>query len=227
MLKAMKNNYQNLSFFNLNNSLLIISFMFFIISLILVKNTVLIVIMVLFIAFLLNKIEMTKITRFLNYLSFIITLALILISFLNLSFINIDVIIVFKNVVKILLFSQYSYFVYYIIKNKKIKFVRKRKSIYTFKELRSNNYDLYFNLNENYIENYVEKENISYESDYYKIINNNLDNKSKNDLEEYVWINYLRFYKNRGLHHLNIFDKFNLVFIGIHVIILMLSFLVR
>ena len=52
-------------------------------------------------------------------------------------------------------------------------------------------------------------------------------NKVKNDLEDYVCLNYLRFYKNKKYNKKNIFDSLNIVFISIHVIILLLSIFVR
>ena len=45
-----------------------------------------------------------------------------------------------------------------------------------------------------------------------------------NKLDKYIWTNYLRFYKNQKNHIVRKIDKFNFLFLLIHVIILILSF---
>ena len=72
------------------------------------------------------------------------------------------------------------------------------------------------------IDNYIKNNNINLLSDYYKVLKDNIDEKSKNELEEYVWINYLRFYKNRRFVKKEVFDYVDIIYIGIHVIMLLL-----
>ena len=103
---------------------------------------------------------------------------------------------------------------------KKIKHGKK----YTFKELRSKKEREFRNKEEIKINNYLKEENIPLGSDYEKVIKDNLDNLTNNKLDKYIWTNYLRFYKNQKNHIVRKIDKFNFLFLLIHVIILILSF---
>ena len=134
----------------------------------------------------------------------------------------------FLFIIKGLYILNYFWFVLMHIKNKKVKYYRKKKrKKYTFRELREKNMLLFKNKTKKAIADYVENQNIELNSDYSNLLENNLDDKSLNDLEEYVWLNYLRFYKHKRYDKEVLFDKLNLVFLIIHVIILLLVFLVR
>ena len=132
-------------------------------------------------------------------------------------------------IVKIFFFVDYFLIILLTIKDKKYKIMKlqkRRLKKYTFKELRERKIDDFKRINQEIVNEYLKTYNILKDSDYYKVINDNYLNKTKEDLEEYVWINYLRFYKNKKYQKVRL-DKTNFLFLGIHGIILLLVLLVR
>lgn len=230
MLERIKNKHDNIELDNLNNILLIISLIFIFISLIFVKNIFVIILIFIFIYELSSHVTNNKYVTFLSNFLGIFLLSYILIYFLELSLFKFDIKKVIINFIKVILFTNYFLIVFLNIKIKKVKILKsknKNKKKYTFKELRKEKIKYFQETTKTVVDNYIKKNDISKKSDYYKVLNSNINNKAKNDLEEYVWINYLRFYKNRKYNRKNIFDRMNFIFILIHVIILLLAIFVR
>jgi len=227
MFVKLKKKYNDFNLSNLNNMLLVLSLIVFIISLVLVKNNFIFILIYLFVYLTKKKLK-NKTIRFISDISGIILVCLILISYLELSIFSLDIKYLIRLVLKVLLGLDYFFIIISIIKNKKIKYVKGRKSKkYTFKELRSKKFGMFKAKTQEEFNKYIKNENINIDSDYYQVIQNNLENKSKNDLEEYVWLNYLRFYKNKRFNKRNVFDRSNLLFLVIHIIILLLTIFVR
>ena len=230
MLKKLKKKHDSIELEDLNNILLVISLIIFLGSLILVKNVLILTIIFVFIYELSSHLTNNKYINFLSNFLGIILLAYLLMNFLDLSFLNFDILKILNLVIKVLMLINYFLVIFIDIKRKKLKIVKsKKRSIkkYTFKELRSKKINEFKNNNLKVIDEYKRVNEINKTSDYYKVIKNNLDNKTNNDLEEYVWVNYLWFYKNKRYNKRNIFDKMNFVFMIIHVIILLLAIFVR
>jgi len=230
MYQKLKKKHDLLNLCDLNNVLLIISIISLLISLICTNNLIIFILIFLFIYELSSHIKNNKYTRFLSNVIGIILFGYTLITISGINFLNNHAINIVNLIIKIVLFIDYLLIILVSIKEKKLKILRKNSrniKKYTFKELRNKKYNLFKENNLKEIDLYLEDNLIDKSSDYYKVIEDNIDNKTKNDLEEYVWINYLRFYKNRRYNKRNIFDKMNFVFIIIHVIILLLAIFVR
>lgn len=230
MLSKIKKIHNSINLIDLNNILLCISLITIAISLIKVSNLIVIALIFLFIYEIAIHLKDNKFIQFLTDVLGILVLSYSLIYFIDISFISIDIKTGFLLVVKVLTFISYFLIVFQVIKNKDLKIIKGNKrniKKYTFKELRSSKINSFRADNVKIINNYINDNEIDLESDYYKLLNDNINNKSKNDLEEYVWINYLRFYKNKKYNKTNIFDKFNFIFILIHVIILLLAIFVK
>ncbi len=229
MLQKLKTKYQKIDFSNLENVIIIICFLFFIISLLFVRNIILIILIELFLYFLASFFK-TKEISFINNFLPILILGYFLFHFINFNFIEFNVLKLLLIIIKILFFINYLLVFIELFKKRKIKLLKtfhKRFKYYSFKELRSRNIEKFRKINSKMANKYIKENAIEYQSDYYKVIDSNIENKSKVDLEEYVWINYLRFYKNKKYHILHSFNQFNFVFLLIHVIILILSIFVR
>ena len=230
MLSKIKKIHNSINLIDLNNILLCISLITIAISLIKVSNLVIVILVFLFIYGIAIHLNDNKIIRFLTDVLGILVLSYFLIYFIDTSFVSVDIKNGFLFVIKVLSFISYFFITFHVIKNKNLKVIKGKKiniKNYTFKELRSSKINGFRSDNIKIINNYINDNEIDLDSDYYKVINDNLNNKSKNDLEEYVWINYLRFYKNKKYNKTNIFDKFNFIFILIHVIILLLAIFVK
>ena len=223
MLKNLKNKDIDLS--DLNIGIFLVCFVIFIISIVLVQN-IFIIIVISFGLIFLNK-KQNKIINFINNILPIILFSYLLLWFLNYNIININSILLV--LIKLLLLINYLYLTlnYLRIKNDNIfNENRKLKKIYSFKQLRDNNLDRVKKYNQEEVDEFIKKNNINKESDYYKLIHDNFDRKCQNDLEEYVWINYLRFYKNKRFHKQKNLKIIDLVFFLIHVIILLIILIV-
>ena len=224
MFNNLKNKFNNLNIFDINNIVIIICLILFVISLIFGNNIYMFVVMyflILFISYRFNN----KILLFLKSILLLLIIGSIIISFFSLSFIKIDIISIIHILIKICLGLSYIILIYLFLKKKKINTLKKyfkRFKFYSFKELRKRNYNNFLNNNKDNVEKYIEKNNINRSSDYYKVIEDNIEDKSKNELEEFVWINYLRFYKNKRYIKEKIIDIMDIIYIGIHVIILLL-----
>lgn len=230
MFLKIKKKHDSIELTDLNNILLVISLVLLIISLLYATNVLILVLIFIFIYELSSHLTENKYIRFLSNFLGILLFGYLSMYFLDLSFINFDIKNVFRIVIKILLLINYFLIVFVDIKRKKLKIIKGRKGKkkkYTFKELRGEKIDYFKTENIKTFDTYTKNNNINLRSDYYKLLKDNLDNKTANDLEEYVWLNYLRFYKNKKYNRRNVFDKMNFVFILIHVIILLLAIFVR
>ena len=221
MLDKIRDKIDEFDIYELNNIIIVVSFILFIISLYFVKNVYLIIILYLGILYL-SRLYEKSIIKFICSLLPIIILGYCLIHFIHFTFIKEETFRTFRIIIKILLGLNYIAILYYYFKNKKVKLTKlfkKKSSKYTFRELRKKNINKFIENTNNYIDNYIDCNNISLDSDYFKVIENNID--------EYVWINYLRFYKNQKFKKESIFNVYNLSFLLIHVIILIIVLIVR
>ena len=199
MLDKIRDKIDEFDVYELNNIIVIISFLLFITSLIFVKNVYMIIFMYLFLLYL-SRLYEKNIIKFICSILPIIIFGYFLIHFIHFTFIKDETFITFRFIIKILLGFNYLAILYYYFKTKKVKLIKllkKRSHKYTFKELRKKNIDACREKTNNYIDDYLNTNNIQLDSDYFKVIEDNIDNKINEDLEEFVWINYLRFYKNR------------------------------
>ena len=229
MLDRIRDKIDEFDVYELNNIIVIISFILFLISLYFVKNVYLIIVLYCCLLYL-SRLYEKSIIKFICSLLPIIILGYFLIHFIHFTFIKDETFKTFRLIIKIMLGVNYTAILYYYFKNKKVKLEKlfKKKSYkYTFKELRKKNLNRFRENINNRVDNYIDSNNIKLDSDYFKVIENNIDNKVNNELEEYVWINYLRFYKNQKFKKENIFNVYNLVFLLIHVIILIIILIVR
>ena len=228
MLDMIEDKYGEFDIKKINSIIVIISFILFIISLIFIKNVYLIIILYLLLLYL-SKFYDKKIIKFICSILPIIILGYFLFHFINYNFIKNESYRVFRIIIKILFCLDYVVILYNYFKDNKfsINSLFKKKKIYTFKELRRLNINKYRKNVDNYIEDYLKENNISLDSDYFKLIDKNREKKSTLELEEFVWMNYLRFYKHKsdtGKINLGFYD---LLFLVVHVIILLLVLVVR
>lgn len=211
----------------INSLVLIISFILYLLSIYLVNNKYILIINYWFIYYISLK-NKNKIIRFFKDITGILLLGFFFISLLNLNVFILDYKYYIFLIVKLSFLITYLLLVVKNIKIKKIKYLKIRKgSKYTFKELRRKKIDDFKDKETKEINSYLERENILVNSEYAKLIKDNLDNLASNELENYIWMNYLRFYKNQKKKKNNNISKYDLVFLIIHVIILLLSLLVR
>lgn len=214
---------------DLNNLLLIFTLLLFLISLFFLKNIYVYFFIYIFLFDLTRHIKKNKYILPFNGIIGIFLIAFLFFNLLNLSFLSLDIKKIMEIIVKIFFFVDYFLIILLTIKDKKYKIMKlqkRRLKKYTFKELRERKIDDFKRINQEIINEYLKTYNILKDSDYYKVINDNYLNKTKEDLEEYVWINYLRFYKNKKYQKASL-DKTNFLFLGIHGIILLLVLLVR
>lgn len=211
----------------INSLVLIISFILYLLNIYLVNNKYILIINYWFIYYISLK-NKNKIIRFFKDITGILLLGFFFISLLNLNVFILDYKYYIFLIVKLSFLITYLLLVIKNIKIKKIKYLKIRKgSKYTFKELRRKKIDDFKDKETKEINSYLERENILVNSEYAKLIKDNLDNLASNELENYIWMNYLRFYKNQKKKKNNNISKYDLVFLIIHVIILLLSLLVR
>ncbi len=229
MLKKIKKKYDSFLMTDLNNLLLIFTLLLFLISLFFLKNIYVYFFIYIFLFDLTRHIKKNKYILPFNGIIGIFLIAFLFFNLLNLSFLSLDIKKIMEIIVKIFFFVDYFLIILLTIKDKKYKIMKlqkRRLKKYTFKELRERKIDDFKRINQEIINEYLKTYNILKDSDYYKVINDNYLNKTKEDLEEYVWINYLRFYKNKKYQKASL-DKTNFLFLGIHGIILLLVLLVR
>ena len=229
MFKKIKKKYDSFLMTDLNNLLLIFTLLLFLISLFFLKNIYVYFFIYIFLFDLTRHIKKNKYILPFNWIIGIFLIAFLFFNLLNLSFLSLDIKKIMEIIVKIFFFVDYFLIILLTIKDKKYKIMKlqkRRLKKYTFKELRERKIDDFKRINQEIINEYLKTYNILKDSDYYKVINDNYLNKTKEDLEEYVWINYLRFYKNKKYQKASL-DKTNFLFLGIHGIILLLVLLVR
>ena len=223
MLKKIKKKYDSFLMTDLNNLLLIFTLLLFLISLFFLKNIYVYFFIYIFLFDLTRHIKKNKYILPFNGIIGIFLIAFLFFNLLNLSFLSLDIKKIMEIIVKIFFFVDYFLIILLTIKDKKYKIMKlqkRRLKKYTFKELRERKIDDFKRINQEIINEYLKTYNILKDSDYYKVINDNYLNKTKEDLEEYVWINYLRFYKNKKYQKASL-DKTNFLFLGIHGIILL------
>lgn len=222
MFKKIKKLHDNITLTNLNSITLSITLILLSITLIVVKNIYLLILIYILIYELFYH-SRNKSIQFMTDISGILLLGFIFIS-LNLNIIDI------KNTLLILVktsfFLSYLLIVIKEIKNKKIKYFKLKHGKYTFKELRKKKISKFKEIYLSEINNYLSENKIEDGSDLQGLVKDNLDNLASDKLEEYVYINYLRFYKNQVNFKFKL-DYINLLYLVIHVIILILSLLVR
>ena len=227
MLKRLIRKHKAIDLKDLNNVLLIISLGVFLVSLYFLKNIYVLMLVYLFIYDLFYRRERNKYFKLLTGILPILIFACFLLRYIDLSSLSFDLINMLKIIIKALIFLDYLMIVVHEIRGKDIKYVKGKRGKNSLNDLRIKNIKRYKDCNLEVLNNYQIKNNLDLDSDYYKVLKNNLNQKIKNDLEEYVVINYLRFYKNRKNNKKNILDSLNILFVSIHVIILLLSILVK
>lgn len=224
MFKKLKKKHDEISLNNLNIITLLLAFIIFLIAIYCTKNIFILIIIYLLIYELYYHTK-NKSIQFLTDISGILLLGYFFINLLNISIFDIDFKKYLLIIVKLSFVLDYLFIFIKEIKKKKIEVKRiKHGKKYTFKELRSKKEREFRNKEEIRINNYLKEENIPLGSDYEKVIKDNLANLTNNKLDKYIWTNYLRFYKNQKNHIVRKIDKFNFLFLLIHVIILILSF---
>lgn len=226
MYKIVINKIKNFNLKRINIFIYIISFIIYLMSIYLVKNIYLLIIIYFFLFILYNKIN-HKVIEFFVYILGILLIGYIFINLLNLNIFILDYKKIFIIIIK--LFYLFSYFSIFLlnIKNKRREYLKiKKGKKYTFKELRGKKIEQFRNDELAKINYFIDKQGIN-NSEYEKIIRDNLSNLTDESLDKYIWVNYLRFYKNQKKQKNNNISKSDLVFLTIHVIILLLSLLVR
>lgn len=226
MYKIVINKIKNFNLKRINIFIYIISFIIYLMSIYLVKNIYLLIIIYFFLFILYSKIN-HKVIEFFVYILGILLISYIFINLLNLNIFILDYKKIFIIIIK--LFYLFSYFSIFLlnIKNKRREYLKiKKGKKYTFKELRGKKIEQFRNDELAKINYFIDKQGIN-NSEYEKIIRDNLSNLTDESLDKYIWVNYLRFYKNQKKQKNNNISKSDLVFLTIHVIILLLSLLVR
>ena len=226
MYKIVINKIKNFNLKRINIFIYIISFIIYLMSIYLVKNIYLLIIIYFFLFILYSKINY-KVIEFFVYILGILLIGYIFINLLNLNIFILDYKKIFIIIIK--LFYLFSYFSIFLlnIKNKRREYLKiKKGKKYTFKELRGKKIEQFRNDELEKINYFIDKQGIN-NSEYEKIIRDNLSNLTDESLDKYIWVNYLRFYKNQKKQKNNNISKSDLVFLTIHVIILLLSLLVR
>ncbi|MCI5701834.1 MAG: hypothetical protein MR266_03630 [Erysipelotrichaceae bacterium] len=226
MYKIVINKIKNFNLKRINIFIYIISFIIYLMSIYLVKNIYLLIIIYFFLFILYSKIN-HKVIEFFVYILGILLIGYIFINLLNLNIFILDYKKIFIIIIK--LFYLFSYFSIFLlnIKNKRKEYLKiKKGKKYTFKELRGKKIEQFRNDELAKINYFIDKQGIN-NSEYEKIIRDNLSNLTDESLDKYIWVNYLRFYKNQKKQKNNNITKSDLVFLTIHVIILLLSLLVR
>ena len=226
MYKIVINKIKNFNLKRINIFIYIISFIIYLMSIYLVKNIYLLIIIYFFLFILYSKIN-HKVIEFFVYILGILLIGYIFINLLNLNIFILDYKKIFIIIIK--LFYLFSYFSIFLlnIKNKRKEYLKiKKGKKYTFKELRGKKIEQFRNDELAKINYFIDKQGIN-NSEYEKIIRDNLSNLTDESLDKYIWVNYLRFYKNQNKQKNNNITKSDLVFLTIHVIILLLSLLVR
>ncbi len=229
MLMKLKKMYEEFDYYELNNIIFIICFLIFIISLYFLNNVFLIIFLYLLVFYHATYLN-DNLIKFITTILPLMIIGFLVTYFFKLTFIELDIFKYFFIIIKVFFCVDYLLIVFNFLKKKKNYILRDLKKLwryYSFKELRKRNYNDFKEKNKDLMAEYINENNINLSSDYYKVIEDNFENKSLEDLEEYVWINYLRFFKNRRNIKKIKFEKYNLVFLGIHVIIFLLVILVR
>ena len=228
MLTKIKEQLDDFDIYELNNFYVIISFFLIILSIYLTKNIYLIFFLYLFTLYISVNFEKNTI-KFICFLLPVVILGYYLIQFINLSFIGEKTFYFFRFIIKLLLIIDHIIIIITYLKTKETKLTKLIKKIkkYTFKELRKKNKDKFQDKVNKDIESYLEKYNIDLDSDYFKVIESNIDNKVNNELEDYVRTEYLRFYKNQSLYKQNLFNICNIIYLLIHIIIFIVVLIVR
>ena len=224
MFMKIQRKHREFKLSNINNLIFIISFLLMVVSIYIVNNYILLIFIYLFILEL-SFHSSNKSIRFLTYILGIFVLVNILIKY---NFFAFNFLSIFLIICKIILILDYLLILIRELNYKKNKYF-KRISLQkrTFKNLRKSNLNSFLIKNRKIINNYIKQEALPLNSEEVQLLNDNLLEVSKNDLEEYVYSNYLKFYKYQKKKFLKQLDLYNFVFLSIHVIILILSWIVR
>ena len=213
----------NLIFFNI--IIILLGFLLFSFTLSLTKNYIVLFLDLLLLVLLTYNERNNKYIRFITDFSVIYFLASWIISLLIIPVYSMEIKGFFLDSLKFLLFILYLVLVIVVLqKIKKESFGVKK---YTLNKLRKDNIYIYKNRNIKKIKQYIENQNILNNSNEYEILKDNLLPKTKDNLEDYVRLEYLRFYKNRNSQKIWDFTDEEFIFLIIHVIILVLAIFVR
>lgn len=224
MLRRIKSKFEEFDIFDLNIYIIILCFIAFFLSIWFGNNIYMYLLMTLLI-FLISKQIYNNMVIFLLTTLLFFLVGYIIISFISIPFLKKDILNIINIIIKIWISSSYIIIIYLLINKKKIKehkSFHKRFKFYSFKELRKRNYEYFKEKNKEIVEKYTKKNNVSLTSDYYKVLNNSIEEKSKDELEEFVWLNYLRFYKNRRYFKRQLFEFENVIYVLVHIIIVLL-----
>ena len=226
MLRRLINKFKEFDIYDLNIYIIVLCFVAFFLSLWFGNSIYMYILMTLLVFYISKKI-------YNNFIMFLLIMLLfLLVGYIILSNISVpifkgDVLNIINTLIKLWLSVSYTILIYLLINKKKVKESKsfcKRFKFYTFKELRKRNYEFFKDKNKEIVDKYSKKNNISLTSDYYKVLNNNIEEKSKDELEEFVWLNYLRFYKNRRYFKRQLFEFENIIYVLIHIIIVLLIY---
>ena len=213
----------NLIFFNI--IIILLGFLLFSFTLSLTKNYIVLFLDLLLLVLLTYNERNNKYIRFITDFSIIYFLASWIISLLVIPVYSMEIKGFFLDSLKFLLFILYLVLVIVVLqKIKKESFGVKK---YTLNKLRKDNIYIYKNRNIKKNKQYIENQNILNNSNEYEILKDNLLPKTKDNLEDYVRLEYLRFYKNRNSQKIWDFTDEEFIFLIIHVIILVLAIFVR
>ena len=212
----------NLKFFN--TIIIFIGFLIFSFGLLFTKNYIVLFIDLLLLFMFSYNYKTNK--YIISVLNFIILFFLVslLISFLTIPVYSIEIKDTFMIILKFLLFIFYLFLIIFILKEKDMQIIENK---YTLNQLRRDNIYHFKTKKKKEFNKYILKNEISKDSSQYEILENNLLPTIKNELENYVRVEYLRFYKNKSIKRILNFSEEEFLFLIIHVIILILSIIVR
>lgn len=226
MLRRLINKFKEFDIFDLNIYIIVLCFVAFFLSLWFGNNIFMFVLMFLVVFYLSKHVGNNIIIFLITTLPFLLISAIIL-PYISIPLYKENILNIIYILIKIWLGVSYVILTYLLVNKKNIKNKKsfhKRFKFYSFKELRKRNYEFFKEKNKEIVDKYTKKNNISLTSDYYKVLNDNIEEKSKDELEEFVWLNYLRFYKNRRYFKRQLFEFENIIYIIIHIVIVLLVF---
>lgn len=224
MLMKLRDKYEEFNLLKVNYLVITISFILFTFGLFFVKNIYLFIIIYLLLLYI-SKYFDKGIIKLICSITAIILFGFFLINFIHINFIKNEIFKTFRIILKILYLINYLCLLFYYYKLRKKNDIKNNHR--TFKKLRKDKYELFKHQIEDEINHYIEEKSIDKDSDYYELINNNLEDKTRFELEKYIWVNYLRFYKNQKFRRYLYFNIYDFIFLTIHVIIFILILFVR
>ena len=205
MLMKLRDKYEEFNLLKVNYLVITISFILFTFGLFFVKNIYLFIIIYLLLLYI-SKYFDKGIIKLICSITAIILFGFFLINFIHIYFIKNEIFKTFRIILKILYLINYLCLLFYYYKLRKKNDIKNNHR--TFKKLRKDKYELF-------------KHQIEDEINYY------IEEKTRFELEKYIWVNYLRFYKNQKFRRYLYFNIYDFIFLTIHVIIFILILFVR